>query len=87
MLSVHHRGNFKVIGYYTMIAVTASNNAISVRATELLSTQKKFSIDLLAGGHQQLKIIAAAHGTTVRDLILDGLVNYTFPKYMTNKES
>lgn len=65
-----------------MVAV-AANQAVSVRAAELLSTQKKkFSIDLPAGVHQQLKMIAAAHGTTVRDLLLDALVNYTFPKYM-----
>lgn len=66
-----------------MVALTASNHAVSVRAAELLSTQKKkFSIDLPAGVHQQLKMIAAAHNTTVRDLLLDGIINYTFPKYM-----
>lgn len=74
-----------------MVAIIASNNAVSVRAAELLSTQKKkFSVDMPAGVHQQLKMIAAAHNTTVRDLLLDGVVNYVFPKYManaTNKET
>lgn len=69
-----------------MVAIASANKAVSVRAAELLSTQKKkFSIDLPAGVHQQLKMIAAANGTTVRDLILEGLVQHVFPKYMTKE--
>ncbi|MBV2133267.1 hypothetical protein KRX52_10705 [Pseudomonas sp. MAP12] len=74
-----------------MATMSSLNNAVSVRSAELLATpKKKFSVDLPSGIHQQLKIIAAANNTTVRDLLLDGVVNYVFPKYLvnaTNKEN
>lgn len=74
-----------------MKTISSINNALSVRSAELFATlKKKFSVDLPSGVHQQLKIIAAANNTTVRGLLLNGVVNYVFPKYLvntTNKEN
>ena len=56
-----------------------------VRASDLLNTQvKKFTMDMPAEMHYQLKQIAAAHRTTVRELVIEAINNYTVPTY--NKE-
>lgn len=56
---------------------------IETRAADLLNTQnKKFTLDMPAGMHQQLKHIAAAQGTNLRSLILEALTNYTLPRYL-----
>ncbi len=65
-----------------MSTLVASNKAASVRTAELISTElKKFSIELPAGIHQNLKMIAAAQGTTIRALLLEAAVEYIIPKY------
>lgn len=65
-----------------MSTLVASNNAASVRASELLHSElKKFSIELPAGVHQTLKMIAAGQGTTIRALLMEACVEYIIPKY------
>ncbi len=56
-----------------------------VRASELLNSQvKKFTMDMPADLHYTLKQIAAAHRTTVKELVIEAITTYTIPTY--NKE-
>lgn len=51
-------------------------------ASDLLATQaKKFTMDMPSGMHKQLKMIAAGNNTTLRDLIIEAVTNYTIPRY------
>lgn len=54
----------------------------TVRASDLLASQaKKFTMDMPSDLHYTLKQIAAAHRTTVKDLVIEALSNYTLPQY------
>ena len=56
-----------------------------VRTSELLNSQvKKFTMDMPADLHYTLKQIAAAHRTTVKELVIEAITTYTIPTY--NKE-
>lgn len=54
----------------------------SVRAGDLLNSQaKKFTMDMPSDLHHTLKQLAAAHRTTVKDIVLEAILNYTLPQY------
>lgn len=55
----------------------------SLSAADLLSRQeKKFTMVMPADVHRKLKRAAANHSVTSRELILEALENYVFPKYL-----
>ncbi|MDG9928772.1 MULTISPECIES: hypothetical protein [unclassified Pseudomonas] len=58
-----------------------------VSASDLLNSQaKKFTMDMPAEVHYELKQIAAIHRTTVKELMLEAVNKYIFPTYAPPKE-
>lgn len=56
-------------------------------ASGLLATQaKKFTMEMPAGMHQKLKMIAAANQTTLKDLIMEAVTNYIIPTYQKGQK-
>lgn len=54
----------------------------TVRASDLLNSQaKKFTMDMPSELHHKLKQLAAAHRTTVKELVIEAVTNYTLPHY------
>lgn len=63
-------------------AATAGGSSGSVRASELLDRQeKKFTLVMPEELHIKLKNLAASNRTTVRELMIEALREYTLPKY------
>jgi len=43
--------------------------------------EKKFTLEMPHDIHKQLKIIAAGNSTTLRDLMIEAVLNHTMVKY------
>lgn len=47
----------------------------------LASEEKKVTVSFPAAVHRDLKMLASAHGTTIKELLLEAYINYVVPTY------